>query len=219
MKITILTLFPQMFDGPFSHSILKRAQEKKAVEINIVNIRNFGIGPHKSVDDTVYGGGAGMILRVDVLKAAIDAVKDTSLKPDMQKVILLDARGATYTQAKAKSLANLSHLILLCGHYEGVDERILSYVDEQISIGNFVLTGGEIPAMAITDSVVRLLKNVIREGATETESFTVSETYLEHPHYTKPLEFEGDKVPEVLTSGNHQEIQKWREKTSQKHLK
>lgn len=213
MKITILTLFPQMLEGPFTYSIIKRAQDKKAVEIKIVNIRDFGIGTHKTVDDTPYGGGAGMILKVDVLKNAIDSVK-TGEKGE--KIIILDARGDTYNQTIAKSFSKLSHLILICGHYEGFDERILSYVDQQISIGDFVLTGGEIPAMAITDSVIRLLKDVIRQGATDSESFTLSSDYIEHPHFTKPFEFEGKKVPVVLSEGNHKEIANWRQKHSKK---
>ena len=210
MKITILTLFPEMFTGPFDHSIVKRAQEKKAVEIRIVNIRDFGFGTHKTVDDTPYGGGAGMVLKVDVLKQALERVRDKNSEPDTERVVILDARGETYSQKKAQDFSGLEHLILVCSHYEGFDERILEYVDEQISIGDFVLTGGEIPAMAITDSVVRLLSGVIRKGATETESFSVQNNYLEHPHYTKPPEFEGKKVPGVLLSGNHKEIEQWK---------
>lgn len=213
MKITILTLFPEMFEGPFSLSIIKRAVEKKAVEIKLVDIRDFGKGVHKTVDDTPYGGGAGMILKVDVLKQAIDSVR-TGKKDE--KVVLLDARGKTFNQAHAKSFSKISHLILICGHYEGFDQRILEYIDEQISIGNFVLTGGEIPAMLITDSIIRLIPGVIREGATDTESFSKEESYLEHPQFTRPEEFEGKKVPSVLLSGNHKEIEEWRKKNSSK---
>jgi len=243
MKISILTLFPEMFAGPFDHSILKHAKAKGLVEIEYINIRDFGIGPHKMVDDTSYGGGVGMVMRVDVLHSAIEATKHTfqtrhsgeerssdsriSPKTDsgqarMTKVVLLSASGKTFTQKKAREFAKLDHLILICGHYEGVDDRIKNYIDEEISIGDFVLTGGEIPAMLITDAVTRLITGVLPEGATEEESFSEFETQtlLEYPHYTKPQEYEGHTVPEILLSGNHKKIAEWRrrkavEKTKQ----
>ncbi len=207
MKIDILTLFPGMFEGFLSHSIIKRAIETKKVEINIVNIREYSTLPHKSVDDYGFGGGAGMVLRVDVLYAAIEALrgKDT-------KVILMTPQGETFTQKKAENFKSLSHIILVCGHYEGFDERILHFVDAEISIGDFVLTGGEIPAMAVTDSIVRLLDGVILKESKENESF--QSNLLDYPVYTKPKEFRGYKVPDVLLSGNHKEILKFRKQAS-----
>lgn len=215
MKITILTLFPEMFTGPFEHSIIKRAKEKQIADITYFNIRDFGIGAHKVVDDTPYGGGIGMVLKVDVLHKAIQHAKTTfkqqsSTKTVKQLVVLTSASGKPYKQSIAKRYAQLDHLILLCGHYEGVDERIMQYIDEEISIGDYVLTGGEIPAMVITDSIVRLLKGTITPGATEDESFSQDEHILEYPHYTNPREYEGQIVPEVLLNGNHQKIAQWR---------
>lgn len=211
MKISILTLFPQMFVGPFDHSIIKNAIDKKLVLINFINIRDFGIGRHKAVDDKPYGGGAGMILRVDVVEKAITKTRDKKLTTRRQRVILLDPRGKTYNQTKAKELSKIKHLILICGHYEGIDERITNFVDEKISIGDFILTGGEIPAMAITDSVVRLLTGALKKQATETESFS---PYLEYHQYTKPRVYKNCSVPEVLLHGNHKKIEQWRKKSS-----
>ncbi len=213
MKITILTLFPQMFTGPFDHSIVKKANEKKLINIEFINIRDFGIGNHKIVDDTEYGGGIGMVMKVDVIHAAIKKIKlekqNSKLK---QKIILLSATGKKYNQKKAVELSKHDHLILICGHYEGIDERIKKYIDEEISIGDFILTGGEIPAMLIADSVTRLIEGVLPKGATEEESFSEIDgnTHLEYPHYTKPQIYENENVPEVLLSGNHKEIKKWR---------
>lgn len=211
MKISIITLFPEMFSGPFSHSIIKKAQEKKLTKINFVNIRDFGLGKHKVVDDTPYGGGHGMILRVDVLDKAISETKNKTLNKKEQKVILLGPHGKTFNQKKALELKNLKHLILICGHYEGVDERIKKFVDEEISIGDFVLTGGEIPAMIITDSIIRLLKGVLKEGVTENESFS---KLLEYPQYTKPNTYKGLSVPPILLGGNHGKVKAWREERS-----
>lgn len=211
MKITILTLFPEMFQGPFDVSIIKRAQEKKLVEIKYIDIRDFGIGKHKLVDDTPYGGGNGMVLRVDVLHKAIEKAKDKKLKKDAQKIILLGAHGKTFNQKTAEKFLKLKHLIIVCGHYEGFDERIKNYVDEEVSIGDFILTGGEIPAMLITDSVIRLIKGVIRDGSAALESFS---PYLEHPQYTKPQEYKNLSVPEILLSGDHKRIAIWRKKES-----
>lgn len=215
MKITVITLFPQMFIGPFDYSIIKRAKEKHLIDIQIVDLRNFGIGKHKIVDDKPYGGGIGMILKVDVLKKAIDSVKDISLKKSEEKIILMSASGKSYKQESAKSFSKLKHLIIICGHYEGVDERIKKYTDEEVSIGDFVLTGGEIPAMIIIDSVGRLIKGVLKEGATLNESFSKS-NIIEHPQYTRPFEFEGSKVPQTLTLGNHKEIEGWKKDSSLK---
>lgn len=219
MKITILTLFPEMFDGPFRESIVKKAIERDFVTIQFLNIRDFGLGTHKVVDDTSYGGGAGMILRIDVLHSAIKAARDQSLQKDEEKVLLMTADGEVYNQRKAESYAKLKHLIIICGHYEGVDERVRNYIDEEVSIGDFVLTGGEIPAMLITDSVIRLIPGVLKEGVTDAESHSLThngQKYLEYPLYTRPAEYEGEKVPEVLTSGDHKRIEKWRKEEALK---
>lgn len=216
MKITILTLFPEMFTGPFDYSIVKRAANKKLVKINFVNIRDFGLGKHKLVDDKPFGGGLGMILKVDVLYKAIEKVKDKKLKNNEQKVFLLSAHGKQFNWEDAEKLSRLKHLILICGHYEGFDERIKNFIDGEISVGDFIVTGGEIPAMLITDSVIRLLPGVIREKAAVSESFFSN---LEYPHYTQPREFKGLSVPEILLSGNHKKIKEWKEKESLKITK
>lgn len=210
MNFTIITLFPDMFVGPFDHSIIKIAKEKGLVDVHFVNIRDFGIGRHKTVDDTPYGGGQGMVLRVDVLAKAIEYTKKNI--PD-EKVILLGAQGQVFNQTKAKELARIAHLILICGHYEGVDERVKTLIDEEVSMGNFITTGGEIPAMLITDAVIRLIPDVLKEGVTDSESYSISDNgqiLLEYPQYTRPVEFNGEKVPDILQSGNHKEIAKWR---------
>ena len=212
MKITILTLFPQMFQGPFDFSIVKRAVEDGKIQINLIDIRDFGEGKHKIVDDKPYGGGIGMVLKVDVLEKALNSVKDVNLNKDEQKIILTSASGKTYNQEKAREYSSLKHLIIICGHYEGVDERVMEFIDEEVSIGQFVLTGGEIPAMLIADSVVRLVPGVLKEGATKLESF--SDETLEHPQYTRPDNFKGLKVPEVLISGNHGKIEEWKKTES-----
>lgn len=218
MKITILTLFPEMFSGPFDHSIIKNAREKGLVDLDFVNIRDFGIGKHKMVDDTEYGGGTGMIMKVDVIHEAIRhakslATKRFNNKKIKQKVILLSATGKTYNQQLAKEFSELDHLILVCGHYEGIDARINNYIDAEISIGDFILTGGEIPTMLIIDSITRLIKGVLPEDATEDESFSKrnNKTLLEYPHYTKPQIYNNQSVPEILLSGNHPKIKDWRE--------
>ncbi len=213
MKITVLTLFPEMFKGPFDISILKKAQEKGFLEIEIVNIRDFGIGTHKVVDDTPYGGGIGMVMRVDVLYEAIRYTKKNS-SHKKQKVILLSATGKTFNQPKAKEFSTFGHLILVCGHYEGVDERIKEYIDEEVSIGDFVLTGGELPAMLVIDTVSRLITGVLKEGATDEESFSYVSNYLEYPHYTKPRIYKEKEVPEVLLSGDHKKITEWRKQSA-----
>lgn len=218
MRITILTLFPGMFQGPFDHSILKRAKDKKLLEIDFIDIRQFGIGKHKVVDDTPYGGGAGMVMRVDVVKKAIEAARCPALqdkKKCKEKVILLDPQGKVFNQMTAEKLTKTDHLILICGRYEGIDERIREFVDEEISIGDYVLTGGEIPAMIIVDAVSRLIPNVLgKDESSQFESFQKltdsNMTSLEYPQYTQPREFEGLEVPSILLSGNHEKIKEWR---------
>ena len=226
MRFHIITLFPEMFAGPFDHSIIKRAQEKGLVEIEFINIRDFGEGKHKMVDDTEYGGGIGMLMKVDVVHKAIQHAKQTFSQQSnnetlKQWVVLMSASGKTFKQELAKEYANLDHLILICGHYEGVDDRIRHYIDEEVSIGDFVLTGGEIPAMLITDSVTRLIKGVLPEGATEDESFSENnnEVLLEYPHYTKPQIYNDHEVPEVLLSGDHKKIAIWRREQAIKKTK
>ena len=200
-----------MFKGPFDSSIVKRAIDKNLISIEFINLRNFGLGKHQTVDDTPYGGGMGMILRVDVLEQAIEAAKDKDFNKSEQKVILLSAHGKQFGQKIAKTYSKLKNLILVCGHYEGFDERVKKFIDEEISVGDFVLTGGEIPAMLITDSVSRLVKDVIKEDSAAFESFS---PYLEHPQYTKPQKYKEMSVPAILLSGNHPEIDKWRKKQS-----
>ena len=208
MKISVITLFPDMISSFIKESIIKRAVDKGLVEIELINLRDFAKDKYKSVDDKPYGGGAGMILRVDVLKDAISfAVKN---KEGKTKIVLTSAKGKTYSQKKANDYSKLDHLVIIAGHYEGTDERILNYVDEEISIGDFILTGGEVVASAIIDSIVRLIPEVLKkEEATKEESFS-KEFPLEYPQYTKPAEFDGNKVPEILLSGDHEKIKEWR---------
>ncbi|MFA5770888.1 MAG: tRNA (guanosine(37)-N1)-methyltransferase TrmD [Patescibacteria group bacterium] len=205
MKIDILTLFPAMFKGPFDESIIKRAQDKSLVEIVVHDLRQWAKDERGTVDDRPYGGGVGMILKVDIIKKALDDIK----KPD-SRIILLTPQGNKFDQTKAKELSKLENIILICGHYEGFDERIREHlVDEEISVGDYILTGGELPAMAVTDSIVRLIPGVLpKEEATKYESF--SENLLEYPQYTRPEEYNSWKVPEILLSGNHAKIDKWR---------
>lgn len=203
MRIDILTLFPNMFANFLNESIIKRAIEKKIVEINVINFRNFSKLNNSQVDDTPYGGGSGMVLMVEPIVDAIESVKTSD-----SKVLLMCPQGKTYNQEGAHSLSLEKHLILVCGHYEGYDERIREFVDEEISIGDYILTGGEIPAMAVIDSVVRLVEGVIKKESYEEESFT--NNLLDYPTYTKPREFRGLKVPDVLLSGDHAKIAKWR---------
>ena len=212
MKIDILTLFPNMFDGFLSESIIKRAIQNKLVTINIVNFREYSDDPHQKVDDTPYGGGSGMVLKVQPIMDAVMA-----LKTDNTKVILLTPDGKTYNQKQAYELSEEKHIILICGHYEGFDERIRSIVDYEISIGDYVLTGGELPSMIITDSIVRLIEGVIDENSHKNDSF--NNNLLDYPTYTKPREYMGMKVPDVLLSGNHKEIEKYRLEESIKKTK
>jgi tRNA (guanine37-N1)-methyltransferase len=214
MKISIITLFPDIFTGVFNSSIIKRAQEDKHVEIEFFNLKDFGIGKHKIVDDTPYGGGVGMVLKVDVVDNAIQAARASysSHEKYSEKVVLMDPKGKLYSQSRAESFCNLKHLILICGHYEGYDERIRELVDEEISIGDFVMSGGEIPAMVITESVIRLIPGVLKhDEAHRFESFSQEKSgLLEHPHYTRPASYKGMDVPEVLTSGNFAKIDEFR---------
>ena len=203
MKIDVLTLFPDMFNNIFSESIIKRAISNNLVEINIHNIRDYSKDPHKKVDDTPYGGGPGMVL---MCQPIFDAVKD--LRTDESKVILLTPGGKLYNQKQAFLFSKEKHLIILCGHYEGFDERIKTICDYEVSIGDYVLTGGEIPAMILVDSITRLLEGTIKEESYLNESFT--NNLLDYPNYTKPRVFEGLEVPEVLISGDHEKINKWR---------
>ena len=196
--------------GPFSESIIKRSIEKKLLDIKFVNLRDFGIGRHKTVDDKPYGGGSGMILRIDVLKKAIDASRVKDLKKSEERVILTGPSGKTFNQEKAKKMSKFKHLIIICGHYEGVDERIKKYIDEEISVGDFILTGGEIPAMLIVDAVARNVSGVLKIGVTDSESFSGENILLEEEQFTRPEVFEGVSVPKILLSGNHGEINKWR---------
>lgn len=214
MKFSIITLFPEQILNNINYSILKRAQGKKLVEFNIVDHRKFGIGAHKTVDDKAYGGGAGMVLRVDVLKKAIDEAK---LGIESEKVILLCPQGKVYSQSDAEKYSKIDHLILVCGHYEGFDERIRDYVDEEVSIGDYVLTGGELPACVIIDSITRLLPGVLKdESATKLESHSKisGKRILEGEQYTRPEVFLKKKVPRVFLSGDPKKILEFKNKTA-----
>lgn len=203
MKIDILTLFPEMFTGFVHESIIKRAIEKGLVTVNIHNFRDYSKDPHQKVDDYGFGGGPGMVLMPQPI---FDAILD--LKTDDTKVILMTPQGTRYNQKIAKELSFEKHIIIICGHYEGFDERIRSLADLELSIGDFVLTGGEIPSMAISDSIIRLLDGAIKEDSASEESFTTN--LLDYPVYTRPADFRGMKVPDVLLSGHHANINKWR---------
>ena len=203
MKIDILTLFPEMFDGILNASIIKRAISNKKVEINLINFRDYTPLKNGQVDDTPYGGGAGMVLRCEPIFLALDDIKTPE-----SKVVLLTPDGNVYNQKKAIEFSSVKHLILICGHYEGFDERIRTLVDYEISIGDYILTGGEIPAMSIIDSVVRLIDGVISKESLDSESF--NNNLLDYPVYTKPAEYRGLKVPDVLISGDHAKIAAWR---------
>ena len=207
MKIDILTLFPNMFNGIFEESIINRAISSGKVEINLVDFRKYSSDPHHKVDDTPYGGGAGMVLSVQPI---YDCLKD--IRSDDSKVILLTPRGEVYKQSMAYDLSHEKHLIIICGHYEGFDERIRSLCDLEISIGDFVLTGGEIPAMVLVDSITRLIPGVIMEDSHINDSF--NNNLLDYPTYTKPRIFEGMEVPEVLLSGDHKKIEEYRRNES-----
>lgn len=210
MKFDVLTLFPEMFE-PIKQSIIGKAEEKKLIDINLINIRDFSKDKHKKVDDTPYGGGAGMVMRADVVYYAYKSIKDENAK-----VIYLSPQGKVLNQQKVEQLSKEEHLILLCGHYEGIDQRVIDkIVDEEISIGDYVLTGGEIPAMVLIDSVSRYVEGVLSEESISEESF--SQGILEYPQYTRPETFEDEKVPEILLSGHHQNINKWRREQALKN--
>jgi tRNA (guanine37-N1)-methyltransferase len=213
MKIDVLTLFPEMFAGVFGHSILKKAAEKQAVQYNVINFREFSDNKHQTVDDYPYGGGAGMVLKPQPIFDAVEALTNKS-EEKKSRVILLCPQGERLNQKKAEELAEEKHLIFICGHYEGYDERIREHiVTDEISIGDYVLTGGELGAMVIIDSVVRLLPEVLgNEESHQKDSFSTG--LLEHPHYTRPADFRGMKVPDVIISGNHKNIEEWRAKES-----
>ena len=208
MKFDILTLFPEMFEA-VKQSVIGKAIEKQLIQINLINIRDFSKDKHKKVDDTPYGGGAGMVMMPDVVYDAYSSIQNK----ENAKVIYLSPKGKVLNQEKVLELSKQEHLILLCGHYEGIDQRVIDeIVDEEISIGDYVLTGGEIPAMVLVDSVSRYIQEVLKQESTQEESFT--NNLLEYPQYTRPEEFHGQKVPEVLLSGHHENIRKWREQKS-----
>ena len=207
MKIDILTLFPEMF-APLKESIIKRAVEDGKIEINITNIRDFANPPHFRCDDMPFGGGAGMVMMCEPLFKAIESVKQEN-----SKIFYMSPRGKVFNQSLAREMSKLEHIVLLCGHYEGIDQRVIDYFDiEELSIGDYVLTGGELPAMVVADSIIRLIPGVIREESTMEESF--SENLLEYNQYTRPAEFRGMSVPEVLLSGHHKNIEDWRREQS-----
>ena len=208
MQFDVLTLFPEMF-SVLDESIIGRAKKNKQIDINLVNIRDFSEDKHNKVDDTPYGGGAGMVMMPDVVYRAYNSLENK----ENAKVIYMSPQGKKLNQEKVKELSKENHLIILCGHYEGIDQRVLDkIVDEEISIGDYVLTGGELPAMVLIDSVSRYVEGVLNKESIKEESF--SENLLEYPQYTRPEVFEGEKVPEVLLSGNHKEIDKWRKEKS-----
>ena len=214
MKISVITLFPDMFDKVFNQSMLWKAQDKKLVEFELIDLRQFGLGPRHQVDDTPYGGGDGMLLKPEPLFAAVEDAKTRN--PDA-KVVLMTPKGKIWDQARASELANSGdNYIFICPHYEGYDERVLTLVDYQVSIGKFILTGGELPAMTVIDSIVRLIPGVLGgETSAEIESVSDGDNY-EYPQYTRPAEFRGMKVPDILLNGNHGEIAKWRAENAPK---
>ncbi|MBQ3468599.1 MAG: tRNA (guanosine(37)-N1)-methyltransferase TrmD [Bacilli bacterium] len=209
MKIDILTLFPEMFNGVFNESIIKRAIEKELVAINLINFRDYSKDPHQKVDDTPYGGGSGMVLSCQPIYDCINDIRTVD-----SKIILLTPAAKTYNQKQAYDLSKEKHLIIICGHYEGFDERIRKLVDLEISVGDYVLTGGEIPAMILVDSITRLLPGVIKDESHQNDSY--NNGLLDYPTYTKPAEYLGMKVPEVLLSGDHQKIAEYRRQESLK---
>lgn len=218
MRFDIITLFPKMFDSPFAESIISRAKKDGKIEIQAHQLRDYALDKHHTTDDTPYGGGPGMVLKVDVVDRAIEATKKSKPKTQKRRIVMLSASGERFTQAKAIELSQYENIILLCGHYEGFDHRIHEHlIDEEISIGDYVLTGGEIPAMVVIDTVTRMIPGVIKEESIINESFMnlspeacQSKPDLDYPVYTRPVEYKGWRVPEELRSGNHAEIDKWR---------
>jgi tRNA (guanine37-N1)-methyltransferase len=216
MKFDIITIFPKIFDSYFSESIIKRAKEKGAIEIAVHNLRDYSVNKHKNVDDTPYGGGAGMVMQIEPIFNCVNAIK-SKVKSQKSKIriILFSAKGKKYIQKDARRLAEYDRLVFICGRYEGVDERVAENIaDEEISIGDFVLTGGEIPTMTVIDSITRLLPGVLGNDQSIVNESHREDGYLEHAQYTKPEDFAGWKVPEILLNGNHKEIEKWRKKHS-----
>ena len=218
VKFDIITLFPNMFDGPFSESIIKRAKNNDLIDIKLHQLRDYATDKHKTVDDTPCGGGPGMVLKVDVVDSALSNIKNKINNQNNNRIVLLSPKGERFTQQKAIELSKYDNIVLLCGHYEGFDQRVHDYlVDEEMSIGNYVLTGGEIPAMVIVDAVTRMIPGVIKEESALNESFMPNrsqkplENNYDYPVYTRPVEYKGWKVPEVLQSGNHAGIDKWRQ--------
>ena len=203
MRISVLSIAPETFSGFRETPVISRAVGRGAITFECIDIRDYAEGSFRKIDDSPYGGGRGMILRVDTVFKAIEAVRGRD-----SRVVMLSPKGQQFTQKKAREYSKLDHIVLLCGHYEGFDARISRYVDEEISIGDYILTGGELPAMIVCDSVVRLLDGSLREGSADDESFETG--LLEYPQYTHPFEFNGDKVPEILLSGNHEAIDRWR---------
>jgi len=225
MRFDVITLFPDMFQGALAASILKRAQAAGHLSVHLHDLRQWSTDKHKTVDDTPYGGGAGMVLKIDILHAALEAVhalpEVTAITPERRRTLLLAAQGKRFRQALARYAAReYDQITLICGHYEGVDDRVRSYIDGEVSIGDFVLTGGELPALVIIDAITRLLPEVIAKESPEEESFSIRDVtgqyLLEYPHYTRPLEFKGETVPEVLLSGNHAAIRTWRREQARK---
>lgn len=222
MTITIITLFPEVFKPLLESSLIAKARKERKLRIKLIDLRDFGIGPHKQVDDRPYGGGTGMILRVDVIA---EAIEKSTVSSQQSTAVLLTPQGKTFNQRVVRKLAKERHLILICGHYEGVDERVRKLVDEEISIGDYVLSGGEVPAMVVLDAVTRLLPGVLDEEAVQNESlsqYTINHkphTLLEPPQYTRPREFRGMEVPKILLSGNHQKTGEWRLKEALKKTK
>ena len=213
MVFSILTLFPEVFKPIFSSSIIGRAQRKKQITIRLINIRHFASDSHHTVDDAPYGGGTGMLLKINVLYEALQSAK---IKKSKERIILLDPTGDLFNQSKALQLIKFDHLILICGHYEGVDYRINHFIYEKLSIGRYILAGGEIPAMVVSDVVTRLLPGVLKkEQAVRDESFSEGEN-LEFPQFTRPEKYRGHNVPPILLSGDHQKIAQWRQKEARK---
>lgn len=216
MKIDIVTIFPNIFGSYFSESIIKRAQDTKAIEVAVHNLRDWTTDVHKTVDDTPYGGGAGMVMKVEPIYKCVEKIKKEN-QGTKSRTILFSAKGKRYTQRDAERLMEYENLILICGRYEGVDERVAQYVaDEEISLGDFVLTGGELPAMIVVDSITRLLPGVLGNAESVKDESHSRDGYLEYPQYTKPEKFKDWNVPEILLSGNHKKIADWREEKSKK---
>lgn len=212
MKIDILSLFPEMFESPFAYSLIKRATDANYVTINPISFRKFGVGKHTMVDDTPYGGGAGMLLKPEPIFEAIDEIEAQN-PGNPKRIILMDPAGKPFDQTMAEEFSKEEHLVFICGHYEGYDERIRSLVTDEVSLGDYVLTGGELAAMVMVDATVRLLPGVVGNVDSIIED-SHSTGLLEHPHYTRPAEYRGMTVPDVLTSGHHERIEEWRNKES-----